>query len=63
MTNPQNELSYHIAWSILRQLLEKGLLTRQEFDAAHKLVVEKYRPLTVREKDWISRGASGSVAC
>jgi hypothetical protein len=47
MTNVQNELRYAIAWTILKKLLLDGLITQEEYDAAHRIVAEQYCPLAV----------------
>lgn len=47
MTSVQNEIHYSIAWDILKKLLLDGVITKDEYNTAHSLVIEKYRPMTV----------------
>ncbi len=49
MINVQNELRYAIAWSILKKLMQDGVISETEFDAAHRFVAEQYGPMAVRQ--------------
>lgn len=48
MIDIQNEIKYCAAWQIIRSLLLEGAITREEFDAANKILARKFRPLAVR---------------
>lgn len=47
MVNIQNEIKYKIALGMLKKLLADGLLNREEFDAAHRVVISRYSPIAV----------------
>ena len=49
MINARTELQYRIALGILAQMREGGFVTEEEAAVIQRLVVEKYRPATVRE--------------
>ncbi len=49
MVNVQNEICYAIARNIIKNLWEKGCISRKEYDAAHRQIVLKYRPFSVCE--------------
>lgn len=49
MINVQNEIRYAIAAGMLRNLLERGSVSREEWEAANRLLTEKYQPFAVCE--------------
>lgn len=48
MLNIQNEIKYAVALSMLKKLLDSGLLDRKEFDIAHSVVADRFGPEMVR---------------
>ena len=48
MLNIQNEIKYAVALSMLKKLLDSGLLDRKEFDIAHGVVADRFGPEAVR---------------
>lgn len=47
MVNAQNEIRYRVAFGILKRLYADGLLNNDEFDVAHGVVIDRYRPIAV----------------
>ncbi len=47
MINTQNEIKYRIAFGMLKKLVLDGLLTREEFDAAHSIIADRFCPEAV----------------
>jgi hypothetical protein len=48
MVDIQNEIQYCAAWQIIRDLLQEGAITQEEFEAANELLAQRFRPLAVR---------------
>lgn len=48
MINIQNEISYVIAWNILRKLCMDNIIDKREFGIAHDVITNRFHPLTVR---------------
>ena len=44
----QSEINYSMAWGMLTAMMKKGGLTKAEFDAIHRKIIQKYRPDAVR---------------
>lgn len=44
----QSEISYNMAWGMLIAMMRSGRLTKDEFDAIHRKIIQKYRPAAVR---------------
>lgn len=49
MINVQNEIRYAIAAGMLQKLLAQNAVTQEEWEAANRLLAEKYRPFAVCE--------------
>ena len=47
MVNVQNEIKYRIAYSMLKKLLDDNLLKDDEFDIAHKVILNRFSPEAV----------------
>ena len=48
MTDIQSEISYSMAWGMLTAMMQNGRLAKDEFDAIHRKIIQKYRPAAVR---------------
>lgn len=44
----QSEISYSMAWAMLTAMMRQGKLRKDEFDAIHRKIIQKYRPSAVR---------------
>lgn len=47
MIDIQNEIKYRVALGMLRKLFLGGMLTQDEFDVAHRVVITRYCPANV----------------
>lgn len=44
----KSEISYSMAWGMLVAMMRQCKLTKDEFDAIHRKMIQKYRPTAVR---------------
>ena len=49
MINAKNEIQYFLVTQVLENMVQAGFLSDEEFAAAKRLAVRKYRPSTVWE--------------
>lgn len=48
MVDIQSEIKYSVAFNILKKLYMDGLIDLTEFEIAHRVVADRFCPLTVR---------------
>lgn len=48
MINIQNEIKYAVAYAMLKKLYMDGMMSAEEFAAAHKTVIYRFGPEAVR---------------
>ena len=57
----KNEVDYGAAMALAREMLERGIIDRQDFMRVDKMYVEKYHP-AIRPIDKIGMPKNGGIA-
>jgi len=60
MVDIQNEIKYRVALNMLRKLYIDGMLTQDEFDIAHSVVVSRYCPANIYLDHTLPHGVAAS---